>query len=149
MQRDSILNTFLVAVSVCLVCSFLVSSAAVGLRPLQQKNAEKDRKQNILQAAGFTPEQIEDEGGVFKLFEARVEPIIIDLSSASGKVWKTSSRPIRMTVSKPKKTPSTDTTRFRRPTRRRRAVPGVRQQERRHCRYQPRGKIQPRLSDQG
>ncbi len=81
MQRDSILNTFLVAVSVCLVCSFLVSSAAVGLRPLQQKNAEKDRKQNILQAAGFTPQQIEDAGGVFKAFEARVEPIIIDLAS--------------------------------------------------------------------
>jgi Na+-transporting NADH:ubiquinone oxidoreductase subunit C len=81
MQRDSILNTFLVAIGVCLVCSFLVSSAAVGLRPLQEKNAEQDRKGNILQAAGFTKEQIKDAGGVFKLFDARVEPIIVNLAT--------------------------------------------------------------------
>lgn len=81
MQRDSILNTLLIAISVSLVCSFLVSSAAVGLRPLQQKNAEQDRQRNILEAAGFTADDIRDAGGVSDLFKSRVKPIIIQLES--------------------------------------------------------------------
>lgn len=81
MQRDSIANTFLTAIGVCLVCSFLVSSAAVGLKARQVRNADMDRKANILQAAGFTPEQISESGGVFELFDQKVKPIIIKLES--------------------------------------------------------------------
>jgi len=81
MHKDSYMNTFLIAISVCLVCSFLVSSAAVGLKELQAKNADKDKKKNILQAAGFDSRQIEEAGGVFELFRARVEPIIIKLET--------------------------------------------------------------------
>ena len=80
-NKDSILNTFLVAIGVCLVCSFLVSSAAVGLKELQDKNAEQDRKKNILQAAGFTHDEIQEAGGVFDLFESRVEPVVVKLDS--------------------------------------------------------------------
>lgn len=80
-NKDSILNTFLVAIGVCLVCSFLVSSAAVGLKELQDKNAEQDRKKNILQAAGFTYDEIQEAGGVFDLFESRVEPVVVKLDS--------------------------------------------------------------------
>ena len=82
-SRDSILNTFVVAISVCLVCSFLVSSAAVVLRARQNRNVDLDRKKNILVAAGFTSQEIDQAGGVFQLFEKRVEPIIIEL--ATGK----------------------------------------------------------------
>lgn len=53
MQRDSIANTFLVTTTVCLVCSFLVSAAAVGLKPLQEANKVKEEQRNILQAAGM------------------------------------------------------------------------------------------------
>ena len=74
-------NTFLIAIGVCLICSFLVSSAAVGLRPLQDRNADEDRKKNILQAAGFTQEQIDEGGGVFDLFSNKVQPIIVNLES--------------------------------------------------------------------
>lgn len=81
MHKDSITNTFLVAIGVCLVCSLLVSTAAVGLRDMQQQNADKDRKKNILQAAGFTQQEIDEAGGVFDLFEDRVSPIIIKLES--------------------------------------------------------------------
>ena len=35
MSRDSMTNTFLVATALCVVCSILVSSAAVGLRERQ------------------------------------------------------------------------------------------------------------------
>ena len=81
MQKDSIANTFLIAIGVCLICSFLVSSAAVGLKPLQDENADKDRKKNILQAAGFTADQIDEGGGVFDLFKSKVQPIIVNLES--------------------------------------------------------------------
>lgn len=81
MHKDSISNTFIIAIGVCLVCSFLVSSAAVGLRPLQEQNADKDRKKNILQAAGFTQLDIDEAGGVFDLFQQKVEPIIVKLES--------------------------------------------------------------------
>ena len=81
MNRDSIGSTFFIAISVCLFCSFLVSSAAVGLRPLQAKNADKDRKKNVLLAAGFDQEAIDEAGGVFGLFDNRVTPIIIKLAT--------------------------------------------------------------------
>ena len=84
MHKDSILNTFVVAIGVCLVCSFLVSSAAVGLRDRQEKNAEQDRKKNILLAAGFSQDEIHEAGGVFEVFESRVEPVVIKLETGKS-----------------------------------------------------------------
>ena len=81
MQRDSIFNTFFIAIMVCLVCSFLVSSAAVGLKLRQDKNVDEDRKKNILLAAGFSVDDMNQAGGVFDLFAAKVEPIIIKLET--------------------------------------------------------------------
>ena len=80
-NKDSIFNTFAVAIGVCLVCSLLVSTAAVGLRAMQESNAEKDRKKNILLAAGFSDDDISDGGGVVDLFAERVKPIIIKLET--------------------------------------------------------------------
>ena len=56
MQRDSMGQTFTVAAILCVVCSVLVSAAAVGLRPLQLANKEKFQRQNILAAAGISLE---------------------------------------------------------------------------------------------
>ena len=81
MQRDSIANTLVVAAGVCLVCSLFVSTAAVGLRDLQQKNIALDMKKNILQAAGFSSVQLASSGDVESLYDSRVEPIIIDLAT--------------------------------------------------------------------
>lgn len=80
-NKDSIVNTFLVAIGVCLVCSLMVSAAAIGLRSMQETNADKDRKKNILLAAGFSSEEITKNGGVFELFEHKVKPIIINLET--------------------------------------------------------------------
>ncbi len=55
-KRESIGNIIFVAVAVCLVCSVVVSATAVTLKPMQQRNAELDRKQNVLRAAGQLPE---------------------------------------------------------------------------------------------
>ncbi len=52
-DRDSIGNTLFVAIGVSLVCSILVASAAVMLKPRQQINEEQYRQRIILDVAGL------------------------------------------------------------------------------------------------
>jgi Na+-transporting NADH:ubiquinone oxidoreductase subunit C len=71
MQRDSIANTLGVALCLCIVCSVVVSTAAVVLRPAQERNKVMERKRNILQAAGlYTPDKPLEE--LFKQVETRI-----------------------------------------------------------------------------
>jgi Na+-transporting NADH:ubiquinone oxidoreductase subunit C len=52
-DRDSISNTLFISVGLSLVCSILVASAAVVLKPIQLKNAEEYRQRIILEVAGL------------------------------------------------------------------------------------------------
>jgi Na+-transporting NADH:ubiquinone oxidoreductase subunit C len=52
-SRDSISNTLIVAIGVSLVCSILVASAAIMLKPRQLKNEEEYRQRIILDVAGL------------------------------------------------------------------------------------------------
>jgi len=52
-QRDSLGNTVMVTAVLCVVCSLAVSSAAVILRPMQEKNEVLDQQINILDATGL------------------------------------------------------------------------------------------------
>jgi len=52
-SRDSISNTLIVAIGVSLVCSVLVSSAAILLQPRQLLNEEEYRQRIILDVAGL------------------------------------------------------------------------------------------------
>ncbi len=52
-DRDSISNTLFVAIGLSLVCSILVASAAIILKPIQQRNAEEYRQRIILEVAGL------------------------------------------------------------------------------------------------
>jgi len=52
-QRDSISNTLVVAIGVSLVCSVLVSAAAVVLRPAQERNQAEFKQQIVLEVAGL------------------------------------------------------------------------------------------------
>jgi Na+-transporting NADH:ubiquinone oxidoreductase subunit C len=79
MQRDSISNTFVVATALCVVCSVLVSTAAVGLRPAQSNNRLREKKRNILEAAGL----YQPGADIDRLYERHVDPQVIDL--ATGK----------------------------------------------------------------
>jgi Na+-transporting NADH:ubiquinone oxidoreductase subunit C len=85
-NRDSLANTFIVATVLCLVCSFLVSAASLGLRSIQNRNVTLDRKQNLLQVAGFSPDEIASGGGIEELFEKRFEVKIIDLETGKEAV---------------------------------------------------------------
>ena len=52
-NRDSMNNTLLVAIGISFVCSILVASAAVVLKPRQLKNEEEFRQRIILDVAGL------------------------------------------------------------------------------------------------
>ena len=67
-----------IVVAVCLVCSIVVSGAAVGLRQQQQNNATLDKQTNILKAAGLLEQAGTDIAGTFEQF---VETRYVDLAS--------------------------------------------------------------------
>lgn len=73
-------KTISVALTLCLVCSVLVSAAAVGLKPAQVENARLDRNKNILVAAGMYNAESDTASDVaerFKDFDVE----IIDLNT--------------------------------------------------------------------
>ena len=69
-SKESVAKTLTVAFLVCLVCAVVVSTAAVTLRPVQQKNQTLDRRINILQAAGLYQPGM-DVQAAFKTIERR------------------------------------------------------------------------------
>lgn len=77
-KKESLGKTVGIVVAVCLVCSIVVSGAAVGLRSLQQTNAELDKKTNILTAAGLLAQANGDIAGTFNEF---VEEKYVDLAT--------------------------------------------------------------------
>lgn len=72
-------KTLGVAGGLCLVCSILVSSLVVELRPQQQKNAELDLKKNVLKSAGL----ISDSADAQKIQEEfdKMETVIVDMNT--------------------------------------------------------------------
>jgi len=76
MSNDSIGKTLGVAFGLCLICSVVVSTTAVKLRPEQTANKVMDKRKNILQAAGL----LEEGKSVEELFR-QIEPKLIDLST--------------------------------------------------------------------
>lgn len=76
-NRDSIKNTFLVTGALCIICSVLVSGAAVGLKEKQDANAALDLKKNILSVSGidFT------DGDVEQLFTENIQARIVELTT--------------------------------------------------------------------
>lgn len=80
-KKNSMFGIMSFAAIVCLICSLVVSTAAVSLRKTQQQNAANEKKLNILVAAGLaqpgqklSAEQIADE---YK----KVIPLVVNLKT--------------------------------------------------------------------
>ena len=74
-KKKSNLNTIIVALVLCLVCSVLVSAVAVGLKPMQVQNKLLDRNKNILLAAGLFDPAADTNADVperFKSFDIKL-----------------------------------------------------------------------------
>lgn len=56
LPNDSRKKTFIVAFVLCLICSIAVSSAAVLLKPIQDKNKQLDKQRNIVAIADLAKE---------------------------------------------------------------------------------------------
>ena len=79
-KKESLGKTFGIVVAVCLVCSIVVSGAAVGLRSLQQTNAALDKKSNILNAAGLYDMGMSNSE-IESTYSERVESRFVNLDS--------------------------------------------------------------------
>lgn len=77
MSKDSTKKTLLVALGVCFVASILVSTAAVELKPIQDKNKELDLLKNILSAGDLYKEGID----ISKTYKENISAQIIDLKT--------------------------------------------------------------------
>ncbi|WP_028023669.1 Na(+)-translocating NADH-quinone reductase subunit C [Enterovibrio calviensis] len=97
-NNDSIKKTLTVVIALSLVCSVVVSFAAVSLRPLQQKNAVLDVQRNILSVAG-----IDANGDVQGAFDKFIEPRLVDLSTGdfTGTVEEAAAYDQRVAASDP------------------------------------------------
>jgi Na+-transporting NADH:ubiquinone oxidoreductase subunit C len=73
-SNDSTSKTLIVAFALCIVCSIIVSAAAVILQPAQEANKSLDRKRNILAAAGM----LDDSKSVEELF-AQISTRVVDM----------------------------------------------------------------------
>ncbi len=82
LNPNSIKGTLLVSLVLCVVCSLLVSSAAVLLRPMQEANKKLDRQRNVLLAAGVDVDSMSSEA-IVEMFndETKVKRVLIDLST--------------------------------------------------------------------
>ena len=85
MQRESVARSLLVATCLCVVCSVLVSSAAVLLKPVQEANKRRQMEEDVLRVAGLYKEGVPSS----QLFQ-QVETRIVELATGdvieSGKV---------------------------------------------------------------
>ena len=70
-NNDTIKKTWIVAVSLCLVCSALISFSAVELRDLQEANKTLDKQNKILSAAGLLKEG-SDASELFKSIDSKI-----------------------------------------------------------------------------
>ena len=80
--KSNNMKTIVIALVLCLVCSVLVSVAAVGLKPAQVENARLDRNKNILVAAGMynaEKDTADDVATRFKDFDVE----IVDLNDGN------------------------------------------------------------------
>jgi Na+-transporting NADH:ubiquinone oxidoreductase subunit C len=74
--NDDPIKTVAVALVLCLACSVVVSATAVGLRPLQERNASLALKREILRVAG-----IEAAGAEIERAFADIEVRLVDLAT--------------------------------------------------------------------
>jgi len=87
-KSESPLKTVITASILCIVCSVLVSTFAVKLRPLQIKNQELDVKKNILSAAGLLKEGL-SASEIEEGYSNNIEELLVDFETgqrASGDI---------------------------------------------------------------
>jgi Na+-transporting NADH:ubiquinone oxidoreductase subunit C len=76
LPNDDPRKTVAVALALCLACSVVVSTTAVTLRPLQERNAALELKREVVRVAG-----LDDPGVSLSQAFERIEPALVDLDT--------------------------------------------------------------------
>ena len=77
-NKDSIKGTLVTVIALSLVCSVVVSTAAVLLKPKQVANAKLDVQSNIVAVAGFDAKNADE---IQSIYHESIEPRLIDFST--------------------------------------------------------------------
>lgn len=77
-KNDTMGKTFGVVIALCLVCSIVVSGAAVGLKERQEANAALAMQGNVLQAAGI---ELDENDNVEDVYAQRIKEYRLNLDS--------------------------------------------------------------------
>ena len=113
---DSPARAFAIVIAVCVVCSVLVSSAAVVLAPIQHENALRVRQRQILQAAGLLDPSA-DVVGQFSQVTPRMvdlrtgdyveagDPVDFDVAAQSRAPGSSQAVPVELDVAKVRRRP--------------------------------------------
>lgn len=80
-MTDSLFKTFAVAFGLCVVCSVVVATAAVVLKPVQERNKQLDKQRNILVAAGLLRGDESASATVIAERFKAITPIVLDLET--------------------------------------------------------------------
>ena len=80
MNGDSTAKTLLVALLLCVVCSVVVSSAAIGLRERRLENKSLYEKRNLLVVAGLIDEGVSDRQAILEAYGS-VEAKVVDFGT--------------------------------------------------------------------
>ena len=115
MSNDSLGKILFVATTVCVVCSIVVSSAAVLLKPRQEANKILDVRKNILKVSGLLDggEDGADKIGrlsreeINDLFEKEIKAKVVDLATGE---YVADIDPAEFDVKKEARDPDTSTT---------------------------------------
>ncbi len=84
MRQHSTAYIIAFAALVCLVCSIVVSTSAVSLRPLQVENKELDRQKQVLRVAGLLePGEAADAAKINRLFDESIDPRVVELATGA------------------------------------------------------------------
>ena len=79
-NKDSTVGTLTIVTGLCLVCSIVVSVAAVGLRPAQLENRALDKQSNILSVAGVDISSVAKRD-LAQLYGDKIEARLVDLTT--------------------------------------------------------------------
>lgn len=77
-EPNTFAGTLIVALVLCVVCSLVVSTAAVVLRPIQQQNQKNKQQRNVLIAAGIWDNEKHTDADIPELFKS-IETVAVQL----------------------------------------------------------------------
>jgi len=86
-QRDSIGGTVLVASVLCVVCSIVVSVAAVGLRPIKERNQKQAFQREVLKVLDLYDPDENKPSEIPELFE-QVKTALVDIDAGTTISWE-------------------------------------------------------------